>query len=339
MMQDFVFVDTSVFIAENYWGKKLQSLFDLASRGVIKLILPEIIQKEILFHLNKSIENEYANITRLRTGILKHCEDVKDKLDNLPNKSDIGIAVINNFERQFLTTTEIIKTPTNFDLNTILNKYFEGEYPFSEKKKAEFPDAIALQLLEDWCKSNECKCICLSRDGDLMKFNSKRIIYQDYTTYINEKLKEEAAIVAEAIKYAEDNDSIIKQEIENWLNDNLDNDVLYCTYLMVENIHDYTIDNIYIDDDFEYTVASVSNDDVYLEAKAHVWIRVEVSHPDYDSGYYDREDNRWYFINESMDQVVEKELYIPISILFSKDDEKLQIDISEINKGKRLLRI
>lgn len=335
MKKDFVFIDTSVFVAENYWGKKINTLFHFAKEGLITIVLPEVTCTEILSHLNSSISSDFTNIDRLNTGILRHSKDIDNILKALPNKEQLRQDVVDNFNNQIPRSTIHLKTPTNFDLNTILKKYFSREYPFSEKKKAEFPDAIALQLLENWCEEQQCKCICLSRDTDLQKYTSIWIEYKDYTSYIDTKLREKQ-IVSDAISFAQNSFSVVETDIRTWLDNNLDNDVLYCAYLCIEEIHDYTIEDIIIHD-FQYSATNISDEAVFLESKAHIDITVNVSHPDYDTGYYDKEDECWYFINDSIDTIIETELFIPFTVVCDKDEDGIPIiEITEINKNKYL---
>ena len=53
-----------------------------------------------------------------------------------------------------------------------MNRYFSGATPFAivGKKKAEFPDAIALMSLEQWAKIHGKKMLVISNDADWQSF-------------------------------------------------------------------------------------------------------------------------------------------------------------------------
>jgi hypothetical protein len=61
-------------------------------------------------------------------------------------------------------------------LGDVVKRYFEGTAPFGgTKKKAEFPDAIALLSLEKWAEVNDAKILAVSGDKDWQGFKSARI--------------------------------------------------------------------------------------------------------------------------------------------------------------------
>ena len=57
-------------------------------------------------------------------------------------------------------------------LTEVLNRYFEERPPFSNQKKAEFPDAIALLSLERWAIDNDTIILVVTKDNDWTEFCS-----------------------------------------------------------------------------------------------------------------------------------------------------------------------
>jgi hypothetical protein len=50
-------------------------------------------------------------------------------------------------------------------MDTVVDMYFKLKAPFEEKKRAEFPDAIALVSLERWAELNKLKILVVSYDS------------------------------------------------------------------------------------------------------------------------------------------------------------------------------
>ncbi|MBM2715963.1 DUF4935 domain-containing protein [Mesorhizobium caraganae] len=79
-----------------------------------------------------------------------------------------------------ITKPEIISADGRVSHAEILRRYFAPEPPFSAKdrKKSEFPDALALLSLESWAIDNKTLVLVVSRDGDWQTFakSSKNLI-------------------------------------------------------------------------------------------------------------------------------------------------------------------
>src|SRR6185369_7921559 len=67
----------------------------------------------------------------------------------------------------FMRATKAITVPTVTTLDDIISDYFARRPPFSEKKKAEFPDAIVVASLRAWCVKRNVKAYVVSGDDDL----------------------------------------------------------------------------------------------------------------------------------------------------------------------------
>ena len=78
------------------------------------------------------------------------------------------------------TKPEVISADGRVTHAEILRRYFAPEPPFSAKdrKKSEFPDALALLSLESWAVDNKTLVLVVSRDGDWQTFaeSSKHLV-------------------------------------------------------------------------------------------------------------------------------------------------------------------
>ncbi len=168
-----VFIDTSVFIRNNFLFKrneKLAELTNLHYEGKINVFLTEITYKEVISNITEKMQKATQKLKTSDCIILKNFIKSYNMLTNCNNCVE---RVIKDFE-QYIKQTGIIII--NIDKNltqAVFNKYFNLEPPFSEKKKYEFPDAFTLETIENWCIKNNTKTYFVSDDVDCKDFAEK----------------------------------------------------------------------------------------------------------------------------------------------------------------------
>lgn len=66
---DYIFIDTSVFQSEAYFKKSgaVSRLFDLAEKGWIKVLMPEITEREWLKHFTEATFLRFTDIDKKAT--------------------------------------------------------------------------------------------------------------------------------------------------------------------------------------------------------------------------------------------------------------------------------
>lgn len=222
-----------------------------------------------------------------------------------------------------------------------MDAYFLKKPPFSQKKKSEFPDAFVLKSLEQWCKTNKKCCIILSNDNDMLNYESKYLKFEKKDEYLKtltrriqeEKRKEED--IFRICRNAYNNliaDKSIENEISNWVQKQLDNEMLYCTVLQIEEINDYSIEEINVDfsDDSEL----IGTYDECLVHSVHVTVFTDiiVNHPNYDTAYYDGEDKQWYFIDDAEETPMTSELDFEIEVITDQNGDFPELE--SIHSGK-----
>lgn len=340
---DNVFIDTSVYEEGQFVASGiLKTLINEATDGRIRILLPEITEREVLRHIQKRVsEDKTRLVEKLLQSVLKEIPSVKDKIEELRKMVKDAESEI---EKRFLdnvTKSRTVRIPLqqNIDLQSILDSYFEQRAPFSEKKKSEFPDAFVLKSLELWCKERNTTCIVLSKDGDMKDYKSELLIYKNDKEYVNELIRrreEEEALnkLLYQAKLSVTVDEQIKDRIDKWVYDQLDNDILYSAALQIEDINDYDI-NPDIDLEFEDFEIVGQYDEVYIvRANALVTANISVKHPDYDTGYYDGEDKQWYFFDDDVESKLVCTLEFPIDFEIDLNGKYPEID--SINQGKHL---
>lgn len=347
-MIENVFIDTSIY-EEGYFiaSGAIKTLIDAGENIRIRILLPEITEKEVLAHIKeRSEDNKVKHIQKLDSSIFKHLPKIKLTIEKLKEQAenaadDITKKFLDNVDR---SNTLRIPIQEDLDLVAIIDDYFNKKDPFSEKKKSEFPDAIVLKSLEQWCRENNTTCIVLSKDTDMKNYKSERLIYRDDKDYLSDlaaRIQQEKTAEAERIErnartnFSQSKDVVI--ELSNWVQQQLSDEVLYCSTLQIEDINDYSISpNIDIEFGSECLLVGMYKGYMMHRIVVVITSEISVNHPDYDTGYYDGEDKQWHFIDDSKN--TELKSIIKTSVDFTTDENGDFIEIDSINQNKNLSR-
>jgi hypothetical protein len=182
-------LDTSIFEAQ---GLKLESgllkRLEQFRDSSTKLIISEVVKEEVIAHLiektkvaKKDIEKSLKQAKEYWLVEACEIENIKKTVIGGREAKEIATERFNRFIES--TSLEIIEAKNYLIVSDLIQKYFRAEPPFSEtnKKKNEFPDAIALISLEEWANKNQTKVIVVTSDNDWKNFckSSKRLVAND----------------------------------------------------------------------------------------------------------------------------------------------------------------
>lgn len=293
---DIVFVDTSVFIAENYFaqGNRINSLAKLAKEKKIRLVMSEITRQEIYKHIKSSVRhswkafNEDSKIFRNNVEIDKWRKSTNEKKE---------IESITSLFEWFLedTKTKILDYGYCTNATKIFENYFAQQKPFGEgQKKDEFPDAFVLTSLEKYSKEIHQRIIILSTDGDMEGYESKELVFEDYRKYVSKKVAEGVAL-DEMVKHLREEKYYLEEKIKEAATDYLDDFRLYQSLLNLTEVSYHTVNkvNVEINED-DYEIISVNSSYIEFEIRPEISFQVDVEYVSYDTAVYDREDGKWY---------------------------------------------
>lgn len=215
-------IDTSYFENQkfNFEGPTLSTLKQFSKGNPIKFIISNIICKEIHSHLLK-ISNE------METAIKKYQKESSDNDTFLRNS--LKETLENRFLSFMKSTGLHIIEASDFpiSLDKIIDNYFEGNPPFSKNKKYEFPDAFALEILEEYGKSNNAKVVVVSKDPDWKNYSDKSLYLEYYDdlsdaiTEINNKETLNNYKNKSILKNIEEKIKKTEREIVDFLDNNL----------------------------------------------------------------------------------------------------------------------
>lgn len=323
MEKDYVFVDTSVFCKANYFVKDgtISHLFQLHDKGRILLLMPTITKREVQKNYRQDLVEQFDKLSRLHK--LKNIEAY-----NLPvmNKDDICKEVNCKISEMMNHVCELDDSYCQ-DVETIFEKYFEREYPFSGKgKEKEFPDAFVLQALEKYAADNQIKkVIVLSEDGDMTDYQSPVLdTSEDYKMYLSRKLKEDADLSGfeEAL-----NDSLpnLERQINLKVEALLTNPGTYQEVINLNEVSDVSLNGFeVILNSKDYYITSINEHSIDIDLHAKVDFSVCVEYLDLESSYYDREYDQWLVRNFEFNNIVRSD-NIVVQLKYSIDMLHLEV--------------
>ena len=326
MEKDVVFIDTSVFKANNYFSttSKINKLAELASKGRISIVLTSITKAEIIKHLTRDIENARKSVRKKDNEVLRNImgtDEYFSVLDSLDAEQTATEMV-----KKFITRSGAYVIGLEYckDIEGIFRKYFKQEFPFSEKKQKEFPDAFALAALEEYNRSSQFKMIVLSTDPDMQNYESDELIAIDYKKYISDKMSEDVDLSALYSELSSNADRL-KEEMKSEIEEFLDDESLY--YDRVENgdIHYISIGDVRVDFNADEVYINESSDEsIEFEMEIHVDYKVSISYDDYTNAIYDNEDKEWYGDEFTTEDFIESGSTV-VNLKFDKQSKSIEI--------------
>lgn len=172
-MTKTVFLDTQVFDTQLYDFDSLllENFRSFASTGLINVITTEVTCGEIEARIDDKVEKSLHGLKSwLRerdSGILRHLGDRYSILFSKIKPAELA-AILKKQFHDFLDATHSIILPIGkIDGSQLVNSYFGAVAPFGPgRKKEQFPDAIALAVLRQWCEENESTLEVVSGDED-----------------------------------------------------------------------------------------------------------------------------------------------------------------------------
>lgn len=321
-----VFIDTSVFKANNYFSptSKINKLAELASKGRISIVLTAITKDEIIKHLTRDIENARKSVRKKDNEVLRNIKGTDDffsALDSL-DAERTAKEMVNTFVKR--SGAYVIGLEYCKDIEGIFKKYFKQEFPFSEKKQKEFPDAFALAALEGYNRSRLNEIIVLSTDPDMQNYESDELLAVDYKKYISDKVSEDLDLSA---LYAElsFNSYRLKDELKSKIEVFLDDESLYYDWIENGDIHHISVGNIKVDFNADEVYINDNNEDsIEFELEIYVDFGVEITYDDYTNAIYDNEDKEWYGAEYTIQDFMQDGSTV-INLKFDKQSKEIAI--------------
>lgn len=332
MAKDLVFIDTSVYIKENYFDPKnrITELCRLATAGHINLVSTEITNAEVEMHFKEDASAPFRDI-RNNYPVLKGIKDFRVFFDKKYRKivEDMAVGTFKEYrEKAHVFTVDYSYCN---DVAGVFEKYFKMEKPFGEgKKRKEFPDAFALHMLEEYCiKNGHKEIVVLSNDKDILKYETKYLKPSTCEEYLTKKLAEAKTLemIRRAIEMSKDR---ICQDIENQVRIELDDTRRYGGLFNTEEVSDVEVTDCVVHMLDGFSIVSVNNGEYVLELRMSCNSEAKCSFLNLDYATYDHEDGVWYG-GEWETDIVDGDSEFSIYVRFTEAAEDfLDVDTFEI---------
>lgn len=171
---DAITMDTCVLEAQsfNLENGLLSRFMQFSKTKDIIFVMSEIVLKEMISHMEEDTKISISKYKdALKTGLFYRIDNdiTEEKIKNIKNL-DVKNIVEKRIKRYADKTGLQIVPTDSIDIQRIIEKYFNKKPPFSKKKKDEFPDALALQSLENWAIKKGKKVLVISNDQDWQEY-------------------------------------------------------------------------------------------------------------------------------------------------------------------------
>ena len=295
-----VFLDTSIFKAENYFApdNRIHTLSDLARKGKIHLVMSTITCQEVRKHIKSDIRAAWKAFDHEIRPLRNNPDlDAWRKSTNEKQEIDAALKLFDDFLAEAAVT--VLDYSYCSDVEIVFNQYFGRRKPFGDgMKKDEFPDAFVLAALEKYAIEKHSTIVVLSQDSDISGYESARLRHEDYRQYVSDKLKEGAALEALNVRLVQDKEyleSCVQKEAFEYLDDFR----IYMSYLNHLDVTGHDVKKVSVEiNAANYEVIAIHPNYIEIELLSDVDFIVAVDYHDFDTATYDSEDRRWYGVED-----------------------------------------
>lgn len=165
-------IDTEVIVKDGTLiGPSRLDMLSQFSSSKNTFVLSEIVVRETIYRIKKivdgadnGIKEKIKNIGNVRGVDTKELEEVANKITSKETSQERADKVFENFREK--TSAQILEASDHITIDDLLSNYFGNIPPFDvEKQRKEFPDAIALHILNSYADQIKKYMIAVSGDN------------------------------------------------------------------------------------------------------------------------------------------------------------------------------
>lgn len=214
----FFSLDTDVIQAAGYnFNAGALKLLPLQLPDTMTLMISEVVAQEIVSHRMESITKAIEQFKSSSTDLKRLASVEMSPIDEKFEKLEVEPSASNYFYKQIADYTQncqggILPIDGNQLTERLFRLYFESCPPFAERKakKAEFPDATSLLILEDFAKDNSTMGLLASADEGWSRFADD----SDYL-YCVRSIEELATLFAATDAYAKEIEKRVLEAVQD----------------------------------------------------------------------------------------------------------------------------
>ena len=309
-----VTIDTNIFEANKFdfgTDSTMSLLVKNVQNGKIKLVLSNIVIKEVEKHICRCVDNICGRARNLRKEYLdilpeQYLVDIgMEMYIQIPDKKTIRQNAKNVFAN-FLEDCKVERLDAcNIDLEKILEDYFDVHPPFenSEKKRKEFPDAFIAAEIKKRFGSDEIVAI-VSQDNGFKKActSSENHLFFSSLGELFDTINKNEEKYATAIEIIKKNNDFIIQIIDRMIDNNcIEVHGLSCDKDGIIDGYDY--DDTYLErcnlsDMRLHTIDDIDGDIITASLWIHGNMTVNCYFKDFGNAAWDSEEKEYFFVEE-----------------------------------------
>lgn len=313
-----VFVDPSEYRRNNldFGGQRLTALADIGCADWITLLQTDVSVSEIKDLIHDHVQRACDALKASKLSVFKSIAD--DRLaifKKPPDAAALSTILVSQFEEHLEKGCCLTLDVSDVSSSTIFAAYFGGAPPFGNtKKKHEFPDAFTLKRLIIWADSNETTVYVVGPDDDLKRVCDvqDRLQHFEKIEMLLDHINRANALVQ---KLHERPQALIDQ-LEEFVTREFANRMFVPEYNPHGDVENVEVSEVEIGDVY---ALEVGDDYVRAEAEAAVSYSADVSYEDLDTGFYDKETDR-YYMTDNVNVEVEEKSQISLVFDFSVEE-------------------
>lgn len=292
-----VFIDTQSFVGHglNFQHSALKAFQALCEKNRLYHITTTVVKREVESQITESIHEALSALKTFRRKARVLAGAKNEAMLALFTEVDDAHILKESIEvfSEFLRSTKAnVLTLSGTNPENVLDRYFEKKPPFGDgKKKAEFPDAFSLSALEQYAETEKEKIYVVSDDADLVHactghkylvaINTLDKLLDTYNTH-------ESALSDLLKRFIGENQEVLKERIKERMDDA--GGVNEGSWEDSE-VEEFSVQVIEL---YEPAVVSVDEGSAIVTFDFDADIEATVRGPNWNGGYYDREEGRMY---------------------------------------------
>lgn len=301
-----IFIDASIFISHNYnfQSAVFENISRLAKDGQANLFVTDITVQEVKAHIEEDISKAVQASAKFKKDarVLRNIDSPPYREFFADIDESVVLEILLRQLDDFIKEAGItILSTSEASVASVFQKYFSKKPPFGDgKKKAEFPDAFAIEALEDWCAENDELMYVASADSDLKNHcdTSDRLI--------------PLAKLAEFISLVEFHDEVLSPSIMSLIEKNkavLEESIAesFCNKGFWIDDQDGDVNEVRVNDIEvqEILLLEVDQNSAVVQVDVKTEFSADLTYADLDTASYDSEDKvliPWRTIDKTVEQ-------------------------------------
>jgi len=307
-----VYVDPSEYRRNNldFSGQRLTALADVGRADWITLLQTDVSVSEMKDLIHEHVERACDALRNAKLSIFKTIAD--DRLNIFrtpPDAAALSATLVTQFQEHLAKGRCVTLDVSDVSPSAIFAAYFDGAPPFDiARKKHEFPDAFTLERLIMWADANDTAVYVVGPDDDLKRVCDVREQLQHFEKI--EMLLDHINRADALVQSLHERPQALIDQLEDFVTREFANRMFVPEYNPHGDVENVEVSEVEIG---EVYALEVGDDYVRAEAEAAVSYSADVSYEDLDTGFYDKETDRYYMTDYVNVEVEEKS---QISLIF-----------------------